>query len=77
MAKDRPDFVMVQLNAFGVQYAGEGTLTIVEGGRKFEFTPGEAQEVTKAFDWGMVLSKQHIDGELLFEVVADDSQQGA
>jgi hypothetical protein len=76
MTTERPDFVNVQLTRFGAKLAGDGKLTVVEGGRVYEFLPGESQEVTKAFDWGMVLKNATIDGEQLFELV-DNQQQGA
>ncbi|MBZ5533093.1 MAG: hypothetical protein LAO20_16810 [Acidobacteriia bacterium] len=74
------DFVNVRLTPFGAQQAGEGTLRVTGGGgpgdsgsghHDFIFKAGEAQRVTRAYDWERVLRHQHSNGHLLFEIVPD------
>ena len=68
--KNREDWVKVRLTAHGAKLAGDGVLRVIDRAT-FEFTAGEVKEVTRAVDWQLVLSKQFIDGEPLFELVTE------
>jgi hypothetical protein len=65
MSKD--DFVNVRLTKLGEELS-KGQMQIHEGNRSFYFKPGEAQRVTRAFDWERVLKTQHHNGHPLFEI---------
>ncbi|HEU0367882.1 MAG TPA: hypothetical protein VFR42_01650 [Candidatus Acidoferrum sp.] len=69
MAKE--DLVEVQLTEFGETVAAGSVVQVHEGNHSFYFTPGEAQLVTRAFDWHKVLRNQHLNGHPLFEIVPD------
>jgi hypothetical protein len=62
------DFVHVKLSAAGEKLAGSNPLRVVTGTKDFTFKAGEAQRVTRAFEWERVLSQQYRDGECLFEL---------
>ena len=71
----REDFVNVKLSQHGEEFvrgSGGGELRIVSGSHEFIFKPGEIKEVTRAFDWGVVLSNVVRDGKALFEVAVED-----
>ncbi|ABF42417.1 hypothetical protein Acid345_3416 [Candidatus Koribacter versatilis Ellin345] len=65
----RDDYVYVRLTAKGEELAGPHELRLAGGSYHFAFKAGEAQKVTRAYDWNVVLSKEKYDGEPLFEVV--------
>ncbi|HWQ96711.1 MAG TPA: hypothetical protein VN577_19985 [Terriglobales bacterium] len=73
MASEKPDFVAVKLTAFGEELAGEnGSVLVVSGIRQYEFRRGEVnREITRAFDWEVVLSDRNVDGQPLFELVEE------
>lgn len=72
--KDRADFVMVRLSAAGVK-AAAGALHFSNRHMEYSFTPGEAQEVIRRYEWDRVLSTMQIDGEPLFEI-AEEGDKG-
>lgn len=65
------DWVEVRLSAAGEARAEGAPLHVHEGHHQFTFVAGEAQRVTRAFDWEMILSRQTIGGQPLFEIVDD------
>jgi len=68
MANEKPDWVWVKLNAKGEEIAKGEPLTVAGAIYQFTFKPGEPQRVTRAFDWGHVLSREHFNGEKIFEL---------
>jgi hypothetical protein len=71
----KEDFVNVRLTAFGENAAAGSVVQVHEGNHSFVFTPGEAQMVTRAFDWNRVLRHQHINGHPLFEIVPEATEE--
>jgi len=68
------DFVHVQLTAAGAQMAGKGGYVRITRGRcEMTFSVGQAQRVTRAYDWNKVLSGVHFKGQPVFEIVPDAS----
>ena len=65
------DFVFVQLSGKGEDVAAGHPLILAGSRYQFEFRPGEVKRVTKAFDWGCVLSRAQRDGEPLFELAPE------
>ena len=62
------DFVHVRLSEAGERIADGAPVHIGGSSYHFTFQPGEAQRVTRAFEWERVLSHEQINGELLFEL---------
>jgi hypothetical protein len=73
------DWVQVRLTSFGEERAQGGELRIQEGngGKGFVFRAGEAQRVTRAFDWEKVLKSWTFNGHALFELVSEDEAAAA
>jgi hypothetical protein len=71
--KKREDFVKVRLSEHGRELAGEGPIVVQEGHHEFILAAGEELDVTRAFDWQRILSRQHRDGKPLFELVPETS----
>jgi hypothetical protein len=65
----REDFVDVQLTAAGAALAGEQTLGISTGRKRFEFTPGKPLNVEKSYEWNCCLANYRHNGDLLVELV--------
>ena len=65
------DWVDVRLTAFAERYLKEngGGPLLIHDRAEFKFKSGEAQRVTRAGDWELVLSKVAIGGHALFEIV--------
>lgn len=71
MTHERKDFVTVRLSAKGEEVAQGGEIRLVGGNFDLTFRSGEEQEVTRAFEWGVVLSRELRDGEPMFEIAGE------
>jgi hypothetical protein len=63
------DFVNVRLNELGEKLAGGSPMVLTGSKHSFTFKAGESQPVTRVLEWERVLSKEHHDGEPIFELV--------
>lgn len=68
----RKDWVRVKLTTYGEQLAGEHELLVVGSSYHFTFRAGVAQEVSRAFDWNVVLKNKKHEGQALFELAPED-----
>lgn len=63
------DFVHVRLSADGERMAGAGKqVRIVRGRGHFLFKVGEAQRVTRAYEWNVLLRHDRFEGRPVFEL---------
>ena len=64
----RDDYVDVKLTKRGEELAGEHELHVASGSYEYTFRAGQAQRVTRFYDWNVVLKKEKFEGEHLFEL---------
>ncbi len=65
----REDWVTIKLTAAGERLANGAPVRVIHGSHSFEIHPGKTLEVTRAFDWEMVLKHETCAGEPLLEII--------